>query len=339
MKLKNIFSKALMVAAASLMFGTTSCNYLDIVPPEQVGVNDGMSSHNNVKGFLFSCYSPLNNNNTGEWPYGWDRADMNTTTDDVINPYGWVSDPWPNNLAGQILLNNQTAANAINVWGNFYDGIGQCLLFLEKIESCDPKGKGYITETEYVEWKAEAKALIAYYHYLLLRRYGPIVLLEQKPSMGTAASGFNGRSHFDYCVDWIADKLDEAAEDLPATRVNSEIGRMTSTACKGIKANMFLLAASPIYNGKFPYPNFKNTNFETPGYGMELVSRTYDASKWQRAYDAADEAIRFAETSGQREMFTDDWKLAECEYEDLYIPGDVDDDFRKAVWRDRKSVV
>ena len=335
MKLPHKFHKSLMVAALAAMLGTTSCNYLDVVPPEQVGVDDAMGSHNNAKGFLFSCYNAFTDNVNSELPYGWDRGELNTTTDDVINPYGWVSDPGDNSLAGRVLLNNQTAANAINVWGNFYDGIGQCLLFLEKIESCDPLGKGYITNAEYTEWKAEAKALIAYYHYLLLRRYGPIVILEEKPSLGTAASGFSGRSHFDYCVDWIADRLDEAAQDLPASRPNDEIGRMTSTICKAIKANMFLLAASPLWNGSFPYSDFKNTNWETPGYGQELVSRTYDASKWQRAYDAADEALKYAETSGQRTLFTDDFIVSGFDLEDIYIPGDVDDDFRKAVWRMR----
>ena len=335
MKLKHIFQKSLMVAALASLFGTTSCNYLDVVPPEQVGVDDAMGSHNNAKGFLFSCYSAFNSNVNSELPYGWDRGELNTTTDDVINPYGWVSDPGDNSLAGRVLLNNQTAANAINVWGNFYDGIGQCLLFLEKIETCDPLNKGYISQAEYTEWKAEAKALIAYYHYMLLRRYGPIVILEEKPSLGTAASGFAGRCHFDYCVDWIAEKLDEAAKDLPAYRPNAEIGRMTSTICKAIKANMYLLAASPLWNGSFPYSNFKNTNWETPGYGMELVSRTYDASKWQRAYDAADEAIKFAETSGQRALFTDDFIVSGFDLNDIYIPGNVDDNFRHAVWRMR----
>lgn len=99
---------------------------------------------------------------------------------------------------------------------------------------------------------------------------------------------------------------------------------------------MFLLAASPLWNGKFPYANFKNTNFETPGYGLELVSRQYDASKWQRAYDAADEAIRFAEGQGGRAIYTDDYyDKANIQLDELYVPGDVDDEFKKAVLRMR----
>ena len=333
MKLHNILQKGLTAAAFAVMLGFSSCNYLDVVPPEQVGVDDAMGSHNNAKGFLFSCYNALTDEFKSEWTYGSHLGELCSTTDDVINPYGWVSDPGNNGIAGRILLNNQTAANANDVWGNFYDGIGQSLLFLEKIESCDPLGKGYITSAEYTEWKAEAKALIAYYHYFLLRRYGPIVLLEEKPGLGTPSSGFNGRCHFDYCVDWIADKLDEAAEDLPATRPNNEIGRMTSTICKAVKANLYLLAASPLWNGSFPYSNFRNTNFETPGYGLELVSRTNDPTKWQRAYDAADEAIKYAESAGQRAMFTDDFVVSGFDLDRIYIPGDVDDEFRHAVWR------
>ena len=39
-------------------------------------------------------------------------------------------------------------------------------------------------------------------------------------------------------------KLDEAAKDLPASRIGSEWGRATSTIAKAVKAQLLLLAAS-----------------------------------------------------------------------------------------------
>ena len=93
MKLHNILQKTLSVTAIAVMLGFSSCNYLDVVPPEQVGVDDAMGSHNNAYGFLFSCYNAFTSNEYSELPYGWDRGELCTTTDDVINPYGWASDP------------------------------------------------------------------------------------------------------------------------------------------------------------------------------------------------------------------------------------------------------
>ena len=92
--------------------------------------------------------------------------------------------------------------------------------------------------------------------------------------------------------------MDTAATILPAVRETDDLGRATSTICKALKARVLLCAASPLWNGSFPYPNWKNVNFETPGYGMDLVSTTYDRSKWERALTAAQEAIWAAAKSG-----------------------------------------
>lgn len=93
-------------------------------------------------------------------------------------------------------------------------------------------------------------------------------------------------------------KLDEAAKDLPASRIGSEWGRATSTIAKAVKARLLLYAASDLWNGKFPYPDWKNKNFETPGYGKELVSQVYDPDKWERALTACKDALEWAEGEG-----------------------------------------
>lgn len=67
-----------------------------------------------------------------------------------------------------------------------------------------------------------------------------------------------------------------------------------------------LLAAPPLWNGQFPFPNWANTRFETPGYGLELVSHTFDLEKWRKAKTAAQEAIRIAEDNGRRLMQIED---------------------------------
>ena len=72
--------------------------------------------------------------------------------------------------------------------------------------------------------------------------------------MDTPTSEYKGRFHFDYCVDWIANQLDEAAKVLPANRtVTNEWGRATSTIAKAVKARLLLYAASPLWNGVSPY--------------------------------------------------------------------------------------
>ena len=89
---------------------------------------------------------------------------------------------------------------------------------------------------------------------------------------------------------------------LPTAPLTNEWGRATSTIAKAVKARLLLYAASPLWNGSFPYPNWQNENFETPGYGKALVSNTYDKSKWERALAACQEALTLATTSGDREL-------------------------------------
>jgi len=179
-----------------------------------------------------------------------------------------------------------------------------------------------VKEEELKIWKAEVKFLIAYYHFVTLRSYGPIPITDTYIAMDTPASEYKGRYHFDYCVDWIVNQLDEAAEDLPAYRGNTdEWGRVTKVVAKSIKARLLLYAASPLWNGKFPYPSWKNVNFETPGYGKELVSNTYDEDKWERARLACDEALTLALGAGKYELYDDDTYYKSQGLELPYVPG------------------
>lgn len=334
MNLRKISTRIASAALATAISAgaLTSCNYLDVVPAEQVTVDDAMENYNTALGFLYSCYAFSKNVTVGDLPYGQYMCDVMAASDEVLNPHAWNGEY----AYGRILLNTLTAQNAQDFWGHNYNGVGQCLLFLEKLETCKVVERGVITEEMAEEWRAEIRALRAYYHFNNLRRYGPIVILEEKLPLDAPQSAFPGRMHYDYCVDWIVEQLDAAAEKLPAIRPNADKGRMTSTICKALKAKVLLLAASPLYNGSFPYPDFKNDKWETPGYGKELISKTYDPSKWTRALAAVNEAINWAETKGERSLYYgDEYINAGLNLRDLYVPGNVTDEFKEHVMRMR----
>lgn len=80
MKLQNIFRLAsVAVASGSMLLGVTSCNYLDVVPPEQPGLPDAMKTHAAAQGFLYSCYSFLY---TREWQPRDYTGQLNGATDE-----------------------------------------------------------------------------------------------------------------------------------------------------------------------------------------------------------------------------------------------------------------
>ena len=101
------------------------------------------------------------------------------------------------------------------------------------IDDLQPTG---VTQEDKEEYKAECYFLEAYYHFRVLQAFGPCPIIPARVDPNITASDIPGRSHFDYCVDWIVDKLDQAAALLPATRPNNELGRATSTIAKALKA-------------------------------------------------------------------------------------------------------
>ncbi len=301
MKLKNIYKFATVAIAAATLLGVSSCNYLDVVPPEQPGLADAMKDKDHAKGFLYSCYAKTTHRDILPRDY---RSVLNSSTDEYLITETWYANEGAPAYA--VLRNTQTTTAPgydPAFWNNFYTAIGQTLLFDEKLQT-EGVQNDVCSAEERAEWLAESRFCRAYYHFLLLRLYGPIPITESLISMDSDLGDYPGRSHFDYCVDWICNELDEAAKDLPARRIeSSEMGRADKVVCKALKARLLLYAASDLYNGGFPaafrnWAEHGNTNYETPGYGNALISTNYDPKKWQRALIACREALDLALNPG-----------------------------------------
>src|SRR5690606_36456713 len=146
-------------------------------------------------------------------------------------------------------------------------------------------------------WIGEVEFLKAYYHYYLLRMYGPIpIVAENVPESSTPEVLYYARKPVDECVDFISGLLDAAAEKLPPRIVddNNELGRITKPIALAVKAKLWLLAASPLFNGNNDYTNFTDHD------GVALFNPTVDPAKWEKARDAIKEAIDAAEENGAR---------------------------------------
>ena len=201
---------------------------------------------------------------------------------------------------------NYSASNpVISYWNSLYQGIRQCYMFQDELN----KGGNFkgLEDKDRNDYKAQVTFLIGYYHFLLSRCYGPIIVVHQTPDPMLLPENYQGQEPYDDCVNFICEKFDEAAKGLPATRTGAqanEFGLATSVAAKAMKAKMLLYAASPLFNGNSEfYSNFKDKN------GNALMPLTYDAAKWQRAADAFKEAIAAAESAGYHLYDRGDCKL------------------------------
>src|SRR5690606_35531226 len=137
-------------------------------------------------------------------------------------------------------------------------------------------------------WVAEVKFLKAYYHFYMLRMYGPIPLIKENLSISAGVEEVKVyREPVEECVAYILQLLDEAAIDLP-NRIEAdetELGRITKVICLAVKAQVLTMDASPLFNGNPDFASF------TDSRGAQLFTTTYDPEKWLLAAEALEEAI------------------------------------------------
>lgn len=255
-----------------------SCDYLDIVPDERPTEKDAFEDINAAERFMYSCYAYLPTSRHGS-------ASLDLMTgDEVVTAF-------EHETFAAFPKGNYTAANpVISYWNTFFQGLKQCYILLNNIDLV-PNLKKDVRD----DYVAQAKFLIGYYHYLLARCYGPIILIKEEPNILTPPSAYLGRTSYDESVKYICDLFDEAAESLKDDRPMRTYGLATSVAAKALKAKMLLYAASPLFNGnnKF-YADFKDKE------GNLLMPINYDPEKWVKAKDAYKLAIDAAHTAGHK---------------------------------------
>lgn len=281
MKLKKI------AIALCLAFGLQSCDFLEIVPDDTPVLKDAFKNEQTAENFVFACYSFIPNYQNFRVNFSW------CTTPEMVGSAHWTTQWFTFMQMQQAVYNSSNPV--IDVWQTSYNGIRQCYTFLDNIEEVKPaQVSAEELEASKVTWKAEVRFLIAYYHYLLLQNYGPIVILDAPISLNAPKEElFKPRVPYDECVNRIAQMFDNAAVDLPMTVKESNFGRATKPIAQALKARMYLYAASPLFNGNTEtFKDFKNKD------GQQLMNPAYDKNKWKIAMDECLKAIQMAQQAG-----------------------------------------
>lgn len=299
------------VAAAAAML--SSCDYLNVAPEKRATLNDAVKTKADADAWMQSCYCAV-----GECcPVKYDQYEG--SADEYVCPQLW------GNRNQKLSWNNiYPGWDDKGWWNNLYGYIGHTHLLLQQLARTDIHPVG-MTDADYTRFQAEAKFVKAYYHFRLMNLYGPVPIMDKMLPRNTTSDKFPGRSHYDYCTQYVCGLLDEAAKDLPyGYTLDVNYGRANATICAALKARVLLYDASPLWNGSFPYPNWKNEKYETPGYGHDLVSTTYDRTKWQKALQANLEALDIAINKGGRKLMDIETANAIAENQKVplpYVPG------------------
>ena len=263
------------LSAALLCMSMSSCvDYLDIVPDEIPTDKDAFLDETAALRYIYSCYGylPQPNNGPGSLDF--------MTGDEIITAF-------EHETFAAFPKGNYTASNpVISYWDSFFQGIRQCHIMLNNVASVPG-----LSQSQIDRYTGEAKFLIAYYHYLLVRCYGATIIVDEEPLVSTPVEEYKARTPLDECVAYICQMFDEAAALLPATCKGAEYGRVTSVIAKALKGKMLVYAASPLFNSN------RYAGLENPD-GTKLFPQAADASKWTTAKTALYEAIQAAEAAG-----------------------------------------
>ncbi|MFW6370036.1 MAG: RagB/SusD family nutrient uptake outer membrane protein [Bacteroidota bacterium] len=266
-----------------------SCNeYLDVVPDNTITLEDLFKSQEEAWDALAKVYSympRIDNTHESVWTCG----------DEFLGRLDYNEDSW--NLRGIRIMRGlqSTSDPLIGSWSGtsagspLYTGIRQANVFLSLIDQVPD-----MTEDEKKEWAAQVKFLKAYYSFLLVKQYGPIVIAEELITPDASEEQlFQERSTVEESFDYIIELMDEAIPDLTERKSGTLMGQVDQVVAKSIKARVMLFRASPFFNGNQEYfGDFFNNDGE-PFFPLD-----YDNEKWKDAIDAIDEAIVACESNG-----------------------------------------
>lgn len=282
------------IAVVVTAFISSCSDYLDIVPDNVATLDHAFTDKVSAERFLATIYSYMPR-------IGDPQADPGLLASDE---FGTVENSW--NLpsfhyhGNRIKLGQQnTNSPLMNYWEGQNDGRGlyialrDCNIFLENIGKVGPD----LPDDERARWIAEVKFFKAFYHYYLLQLYGAIPLIKENKLIGSTIDEVKVyRDPFDEGVEYIAQLCDEAMEDLPLSinNIASEMGRITRPMAAMLKAQVLVLAASPLFNGN---PDFAGL---TDNRGVKLFSEAEDPAKWSKAATACKEAIEICESADIR---------------------------------------
>lgn len=282
MVMKNIKLFAGIIGLVFLVISFTACkDYLDVVPDNIATIDNAFTNRMMAEKYLFTCYSYMPQHGNLE-------SSAFLAADEFWLPYPQLPVYFFNRVFEDVARGNQDISNVtLNWWDGdkgMFVALRDCNTFLEKIE-----GVPGMTQFEKNRWIAEVKFLKAFYHYWILRMYGPIPLIKENLPVSSGIKEVQvQREPVDDCFDYIISLLDEAIPNLPLKLQSeaTETGRATLPIALTVKAKILVEAASPLFNGNTDYAAFKRKTD-----GVQYFNQTYDVKKWEKAAIACKNAI------------------------------------------------
>lgn len=276
----KVMKKIVYILLATAL-SVSGCDYLDIVPDERTKPENTYQNPDAAKNYLYSCYSKMYNPRVPDAPDKFSAAEIINAVeknDWSIFPRGYYSPSSPSLVKAY--------------YDNIWSGIRQCYQFLSVVDMAPD-----ILPEDLQYYKAEATLLIAYYHWLSFRAFGPSVIIKEMLDPFAPIEDYPERSSVDEVVAFIDEKITEAETiGLAERHDGDEYGRFTKSVAQALRAKVYLYAASLLFNGNSEF----YADFKSPIDNRNLISQTPDIEKWKKAEQVTRDAISYLESQGFR---------------------------------------
>ncbi len=243
-----------------LLFALASCvDVLDQVPSDKIDIDRLLNKPASITEFRNNCYDQLNTTfagqNSGQL--------LDAYTDDAFRA-GTATSDWHNALLTPV---NSLFAGLI--WNADWTGIRKCNLALIYLPQ-SKVDKSQITDADLKKWMDEVKLIRAWYHFMLIKNFGPLPFIDQPFEPDYIGWSTLKRPTYDEIATRIAKECDEviASGSLPLRwQTSGDYDKLNLAVAYALKADVLLYNASLLNNP------------------------TNDQTKWQRAATAAQECL------------------------------------------------
>ena len=317
------FLKSIIIASVALV-SATGCDYLDIVPDNTIELTNLFETREKAYRAISDAYSYMPDVfgvHSSYWMAGdeWsERLDSQVADTRTYCPGSKLLRDWSNPSSPILGFWNGSCKAQ-----NLYEGLRICNIVLEGLSPDIPD----LTIYEFNDWIAQVKMVKAYYHYFLLSWYGPIIIADTNNEPNDPIDVVRRpRATVDECFEYILGLMESVLfeEDgvtestlLSDDKQEAFLGQIDRTIAKALYAKVWVLRASPLFNGNTDFVAFKNKD------GVNYFPQEYHPEYWQKAYDAVDAAIKAAEAKGK----------GIYEYNDLYPYADEEDVYKSGIMK------
>jgi hypothetical protein len=255
----NIFNLKYWIILLFLTLG--SCQeVLDVVPTDRLDIDRILTKQGNIVEFRNNCYDQLNGSMISQSA----GQLLDVFTDDAFRAGTGSYYDWHNDLLTPI--NNIMAGT---IWNTNWQGIRKCNLAFEYMPQ-SKVSKESVTDEQIAQWLAEVKVLRAWYHFILVKNFGPVPFIDKPFDVDFTGWNELKRPSYDEISTRIVKELDEviAGGLLPLRWQSSgDYIRMNLAVAYALKSQVLLYNASLLNNP------------------------ANDQAKWQKAATAAQECL------------------------------------------------